>query len=210
VRGDGGRLLRAHRPGRPGGVTGVLRADLHALTDPQLVAVALTGDGDAFAVLTARHEARVLNFVTATYPATFGRADLEDIRQETWLRVWATLARFDGRCAFRTWATRIAVNLSTDLLRARRRSRLVGLEDAARVPLPNGERLAEAGALRRDLDAALATLTRKQRDVFLCAAADGWSLPQIAAREGLALPCVKSRHFAARRALQAALTRAAA
>ncbi len=47
--------------------------------------------------------------------------DVDEALQETWIRVFQGLHRFNGRYALRSWVSRIATNVSLDLLRAHAR-----------------------------------------------------------------------------------------
>ena len=62
------------------------------------------------------------------------RAEAEDIAQETFVRAYGALGRFDGRSEPFTWIYRIAVNLSLNAIRARRSARqlITRQEDEAR------------------------------------------------------------------------------
>ncbi|WP_321474565.1 sigma-70 family RNA polymerase sigma factor [uncultured Paludibaculum sp.] len=54
-----------------------------------------------------------------------------DLRQEIHLRLWTSLAAFDGRCSLRTWTFRVAHNTAATWVSRERRNRvlLVSLED---------------------------------------------------------------------------------
>jgi RNA polymerase sigma-70 factor, ECF subfamily len=85
-------------------------------TDAAAVAKARGGDSEAFRLLVERHSRSV-------YKVAFritGRAeDAEDVVQETFLKAYRQLNRFEERASFGTWLHRIAWNCSVDLLRAR-------------------------------------------------------------------------------------------
>src|ERR687892_1691737 len=85
-------------------------------TDAVAVARARGGDSEAFRQLVERHSRGV-------YKVAFritGRAeDAEDVVQETFLKAYRQLDRFEERSSFGTWLHRIAWNCSVDLLRAR-------------------------------------------------------------------------------------------
>ena len=87
--------------------------------DEVLVAAAKSGDGPAFAELWERHSKRAFKKV---HRITRNQADTEDAIQEAWMKAYLHLNTFDGRCAFSTWLTRIAINSALMTLR-RRRSR---------------------------------------------------------------------------------------
>lgn len=69
-----------------------------------------TGDARALETLCARHERRLHQFLWRQ----LGGRDVDDVYQETWLRVVRAAARFDKRRRFSTWLFQIAVNLCRD------------------------------------------------------------------------------------------------
>ncbi len=83
-------------------------------TDAAAVALARDGDSDAFRALVERHSRAVYRLA---YRMTGSPQDAEDVVQETFLRAYRQLARFESRANFGTWVHRIAVNCSIDLIR---------------------------------------------------------------------------------------------
>src|ERR1700739_4005659 len=75
------------------------------------------GDRDAFRVLLERHAKAVFRLA---YRLNTDKSDAEDMVQETFLRAWREIGRFDGRASFQTWLHRICANCSIDLIRARK------------------------------------------------------------------------------------------
>src|ERR1035438_5478880 len=88
------------------------------ISDQEAVELTSRGDPDAFRILVDRHSRAVFRLA---WRMTANSHEAEDIVQETFLRAYKQLARFDGRAAFGTWLHRIAVNCSLDLIRARKR-----------------------------------------------------------------------------------------
>src|SRR5438105_14080253 len=86
-------------------------------SDAALVTRAREGDQDAFRLLVERHSVRLFQLA---YRMTGNEQDAEDLVQETFLRAWKQLHRFDGRAAFGSWLYRIAANCSLDLIRSKR------------------------------------------------------------------------------------------
>ena len=86
--------------------------------DLGLVTRARTGDTDAFRVLVERHSRPLFRLA---YRMTGNQQDAEDVVQDSFLRAYKQLARFDERASFGTWLYRIAVNCSLDLVRSRKR-----------------------------------------------------------------------------------------
>src|ERR1700739_1455227 len=87
------------------------------ITDAAVVAEVLAGDKDAFRVLGERHSRSIYR---VAYRMTNDREDSEEIVQETFLRAYKSLERFELRANFGTWLYRIAVHRTLDFLSARK------------------------------------------------------------------------------------------
>jgi len=92
------------------------RSDL-SQDDRVLVLMARNGDRDAFAELVRRHQRRVW-MVCRQY---VGDDEADAAAQDSLVKAYASLGSFDGRAAFTTWLTRIAINTCLDLLRRAKR-----------------------------------------------------------------------------------------
>ncbi len=126
-------------------------------TDEDLVGRLVDGDDLALRELLRRYERPLAHFI---YRHTRGR-DVEDLYQDTWLRVVQHAARFDRQKRFSTWLFHIAVNLCRDWHRR-----------APPEPVPTPERTPatdDVPATEARLDAArlLAALPEPQREVVL-------------------------------------------
>ncbi|HZH03873.1 MAG TPA: sigma-70 family RNA polymerase sigma factor [Myxococcaceae bacterium] len=131
--------------------------------------------------------------------------DADDAVQETLVRAWRNLHRFDGRASLRTWLYRIATNVCLDMLASSsRRARSLesgpaGTADDPLEPLPRTHWLepvpdlraipadadpAEAAVLRQSIRlafvAALQHLPPKQRAVLILTEVLGWSAAEVA------------------------------
>jgi RNA polymerase sigma-70 factor (ECF subfamily) len=125
--------------------------------------------------------------------------DLDDLTQETPLRIHQKLDTFQGQCRFTTWAATIAVNCALSELR-RRRYQHVSLEDAAEQAdwSAGDDHTSEAQieALRRGIKEAL---TERQREAIE-AALGGLPLTELARRQGVSQGAIyKLLHDARRR-----------
>ncbi len=135
------------------------------------------------------------------------RALVEDLAQETFLRVFRALPGFvsDGPARLSTWILTIATRLALDELK-RRRPASAPFELAARVPTAGDpERRLDDGRLRRALEAALAELPAEQRAVFVLREHHELAYEEIARSLEVDVGTVKSRLFRARTSLRARL-----
>src|SRR5918993_2034971 len=102
------------------------------------LARARQGDGDAFRVLVDLH---ARNAFALAFRLTGDNRDAEDVVQESFIRAFRQLGRFESRSNFGTWLHRIIVNCALDALRARhsrREERGVSLDDDLPDVLPSG------------------------------------------------------------------------
>src|SRR5580704_17026640 len=83
-----------------------------------VLARARQGDSEAFRMLVERHSRSLFRLA---FRMTGNEQDAEDVVQESFLRAYRQLSKFDERASFGTWLYRIAANCSLDLVRARKR-----------------------------------------------------------------------------------------
>jgi len=85
--------------------------------DNQLARLSLKGDQQAFAELVSLYQDKLFHM---SYRMLNSRQEAEDVVQDTFLRVYKNLDRYDLSMKFSTWIYRIATNLCIDRLRRRR------------------------------------------------------------------------------------------
>ena len=150
------------------------------LTDRELVDQAREGDEAAFGQLMRRHQQRIHRLAVHLLR---DRAEAEDVMQETFIRAYRALKRFDGRSEPYTWLYRIAVNLSLNALRSRKAHRTTTQADDPRMDAIMSEKVSSADppadAARRQLYAALAEgidgLSETLRSTMILVCIDGRS-----------------------------------
>lgn len=180
-------------------------------SDRQAVTRVVNGDGDAFRSLVERHSKYVFH---VAYRLTGSSQDAEDVVQETFLKAYRQLSRFEARADFRTWLHRITVNCSIDYIRARR-SREIGhdladLEDAAATEVASGgqpspERMALSAQIDERVRDAMSGLTRMERAAFVLRHVEGRPIREVASALGLKTEAAKNSIFRAVRKMRAAL-----
>jgi RNA polymerase sigma-70 factor (ECF subfamily) len=128
-------------------------------TDRDLVDRAKTqSDLDAFDQLVRRHQQRIHRLAVHMLR---DRAEAEDVTQETFIRAYKALPRFDGRSEPYTWFYRITINLSLNRIRSRKSARTTHDTDDPRLDAVLVDRAPESGdpggrAERKELYEALA------------------------------------------------------
>ena len=139
-------------------------------------------------------------------------ADAEDVVQESFLRAYRQLGRFESRANFGTWLYRIVSNCSVDLMRSKqaRHDQIRGesLDGAAEVPaagLPGPERMAQSAEIERRVQAALHDLSPLERAAFTLRHYEGRSIDEIGAALGLGTSAAKHSVFRAVKKLRVAL-----
>jgi RNA polymerase sigma-70 factor (ECF subfamily) len=128
------------------------RQHLPERTDRELVNAAREGDAEAFGLLVRRHQRRVYRL--AVHLLKSG-AEAEDVTQDTFVRAYAALDRFDGRSEPFTWIYRICVNLSLNALRSRKTRRASSPDDPRIEGLLIDNRPAGASPARSSADKQL-------------------------------------------------------
>src|SRR5213596_1122236 len=174
-----------------------------------VLARARQGDSDAFRALVERHSRTVFRLA---FRMTGNEQDAEDVVQESFLRAYKQLGRFESRANFGTWLYRIVANCSVDLMRAKqaRHDQVRGdsLDELADLPagdLPGPERLARSAEIERRVRAALAGLSPLERAAFTLRHYEGRSIDEISTTLGLGTSAAKHSVFRAVKKLRVAL-----
>src|SRR6058998_1256845 len=159
-------------------------------SDGELVARYLRGDGSAFDALVLRHRLAVYR---VAYRLLGSHEEADDVSQEAFLRAYRALPGFRGDASFRTWITRIVINLALSARRARVTT--VPIEKAA----------GPEAALRREVRLAVRDLPRRQRQVLILKVYEGMKFAEIAQAAGMSIGTAKATFFQAVRNLRTRL-----
>jgi RNA polymerase sigma factor (sigma-70 family) len=189
-----------------------LRDEFERLDDKRLVAAAKYGQTVAFDVLCERLAPRILR---ALFRITKNREDAEDAMQDSFLSAFLHIGEFDGRSAFSTWLTRIAINSALMILRKKRTSHEISLDSSAdsntkaaswEMPdhAPNPEKRYAQYERENILRGAISTLRPTMRKVIELQQLQEHSMKETAAMIGISVPAAKARLFHARIALRKA------
>ena len=155
-----------------------------------LVRAAINGDAGAFSTLVDRHAPPCLRYATRMLG---NLQDAEEATQETMVRAYRSLARFDQQQHFRTWVMSILVNrCRSALLHRRRRLQRVIVDDYAVGRAAVAPASAEI-ELRDALDRAVAQLDAQQREAFLLKHVEDLSYDEMVVVTGAGVSALKMR-----------------
>ena len=184
------------------------------LTDIAFVAKARLGDANAFRVLVERHSRPLFHLA---YRMTGNQHDAEDVVQESFLRAYRQLGKFDERASFGTWLYRIATNCSLDVMRSRKRrakqeagpeAAVSEMEDPV-LSLPSGDptpdRVAMSGEVRERVAEAMNQLSASERTAFVLRHFEGMRMEDISRVLGCQPGAAKHSVFRAVQKLRRAL-----
>jgi RNA polymerase sigma-70 factor (ECF subfamily) len=174
----------------------------HLANETELVEAARGGDAEAFTTLVNQYDR---NIYRLALNITGNPEDAEDVLQETFLKAYANLSRFQGDSRFYTWIVRIAVNEALMKLRKRKSDRSVSLDEPVETgedePMPrevvdwdeNPEQRYARQELHEILSTALNELEPAFRIVVYLRDVENLSTEETAEMLDLSVPAVKSR-----------------
>jgi RNA polymerase sigma-70 factor (ECF subfamily) len=177
------------------------------LDDAAAVAQARAGDEDAFRVLVERHSRSIYRLA---YRMTGRPEDAEDVVQETFVRAYRQLARFESRSNFATWLYRIGFNCAIDYMRARPHRESSETDEtldrlSGTSTTPSMDDLVYAGQIGERMQRALESLSSQERAAFLMRHYHGCSIDEICTTLGLRSNAAKHSIFRAVRKMRVAL-----
>jgi RNA polymerase sigma-70 factor (ECF subfamily) len=181
--------------------------------EEELIRASKGGNHQAIETLFGRYQRQLLGTARRIMGNT---EDAEDALQDGLLSAYRNVARFEGRCKFSTWLTRIVVNAA--LMRRRRAKglRMTSLDAAAsedEVPMsesvqgndPNPEQLFANTELREMIQTNLGQLSSQLFTAFVLCGIEEHSLQEAASRLGITVTAMKARMHRARHKLAESL-----
>ncbi|MCI3918652.1 RNA polymerase sigma factor SigW [Paenibacillus sp. TRM 82003] len=171
--------------------------------ETRLARLAKTGDRGAFADLVELYKEKIYHL---GYRMLGNRQEAEDITQETFLRVYRNLERYDESMKFSTWIYRIGTNLSIDRLRKRKATYSLDADVAgdgsgegtdwygmlaSEEPTPEGRVL--LSETQRRIRDAIETLPKKYKSVVILKYLHDMSLQEIGDVLDMPVTTVKTR-----------------
>ncbi|CAH1209666.1 ECF RNA polymerase sigma factor SigW [Paenibacillus plantiphilus] len=168
--------------------------------EARLARMALKGDQHAFAEIVGLYQDKLYYM---SYRMLYNRQEAEDVVQETFLRVYKNLDRYDDTMKFSTWIYRIATNLCIDRLRKRKPSFSLDAETGDHdgidgySMIPSDDRTPESELMLSDtqriIHNAIETLPAKYKSVMVLRYLQDMSLQEIGDVLELPVTTVKTR-----------------
>jgi RNA polymerase sigma-70 factor (ECF subfamily) len=183
--------------------------DLSLAPDPELVNAARKGSEPAFEILVGRHQRGIVNYI---YRMAGNYETALELAQETFLKVYLSLADYNTQYKFSTWIYRIAHNVTIDLLRKKIPRSIpidapVETEDGPKSrQFESGEQSALETMVEDEewerIGRAIAALPGALRELIILRHVNLRSYQEIARITGLPLGTVKNRIFLGRAELR--------
>lgn len=174
--------------------------------DSIFVERAQRGDAEAFRVLVERYSPRLFRLA---WRIVGEETSAEDAVQETFLRAYRALPRFDAQSQFGTWLHRIAANTAIEILRKRQRQQIRrgAEEEADDAPSrePGPDRRALSQEVDRAVREALDGLSPVERAAFVLRHYEERSIAEVCDALGLRESAGKQAVFRAVKKLRRAL-----
>jgi len=172
---------------------------------------AQSGDSDAFRLLVEQHSRAVFRLA---FRMTGNEQDAEDVVQETFLRAYRQLDKYEARASFSTWLYRIASNYSLDLIRMRKRhedkrergkAEEKDILQTLPVNTPGPDRITYSSQVKERVNEALNELSAQERTAFVLRHFEGMSIDEIGETLGTGTNATKHSIFRAVQKLRRSL-----
>jgi RNA polymerase sigma-70 factor, ECF subfamily len=172
---------------------------------------ARSGDSDAFRLLVEQHGRAIFRLA---FRMTGNEEDAEDMVQETFLKAYRQLDRYEARSSFSTWLHCIASNCCLDLIRRRKtreqkrvRSQEPDRDVLVSIPAlaPGPDRELYSSQISEHVNAALDELSAQERSAFVLRHFEGLSIEEIGRALGTGTAATKHSVFRAVQKLRRSL-----
>ena len=182
------------------------------LSDEQLIKNFLNGDDGGFESLLKKYLKPVYNFL---YRLTGDTSVLDDLAQETFIKTWRNIKKFNLDRSFKTWLYAIAKNTAYDYFKKRKtipfsnfidaegNNKLENISEDEILP----PELLEKADTAKELETALTKISDQYQIILLMRYKDDFSLQEIAEILNLSYNTVKSQHQRGLKALRQILQR---
>ena len=128
-----------------------------------------------------------------------------EIVQESFVKAYLGISRFEGRSSFRTWIYRIAVNTYRNHVRDRSRKRLQSLDDNVPSADPDPAEQADRRRKAEMINRAVGALPDRQREALVLRVNEGYPFAEVASVMGCTVGAAKASYHQAVKKLRKAV-----
>lgn len=162
-------------------------------SDLELIELTISGDHSAFGVLCKRYEGALSSMLTNR-----GVCECKDIVQESFIRAYLNLEKFDRQYSFGQWLFAIAKNLHIDIIR-KQKTTTVGIEEVVTFSgALNPEQSFISKQNRDEVEKQLSDLPENYRVIVEMRFLDEMGYEEIAEKLGIPIGTVKTKIHRAR------------
>ena len=159
--------------------------------DAEIVAKILKGDRQTYALLVEEYKRPIYNLA---YRMTGNADDADDLTQETFIRAYKNLWRYDSSRKFFTWLYTLAFNLNKNHLRKNKKEKLS--EELSALSLTDNNPSPEDKMIEdQEINSCLLRLEDEPRALLIMKYQQEFSFEEIAQITGKSLSAVKMRIY---------------
>ena len=148
--------------------------DLSTYDDMQLLEMSLKNNSLAFAEIVKRYKDVIATIIKSMLGNV---AEAEDVGLEVFVRFYNSASSFRGDSSLKTYLTRIAINLSLNELKRRKKKRLMNIEDVKYAGAV--DHISKNTDLKELIDKALEYLEPKFKSVLVLRLVEGYSTKEV-------------------------------
>lgn len=174
------------------------------MTDQEIIKRVLSGETDLFRDIIVKYESQVASVIFGMIGKT---PEADDLGQETFIRFYKNLKNFRGDSGVGTYLTRIAINLSLNEIKRRKRKNMLFMtNDNENMEIADNSNNSENKDDKELINKAIQNLTPKFRSVIVLRLIEGYSTQETSNLLNIPVGTVLSRLTRAQKKLKELLS----
>jgi len=167
--------------------------------DTQIIQKILDGDQSSFNVLVEKYQDQIFSVCLSILK---NKAEAEEAAQDTFVKIYKNLSKYNGESKFTTWTYKIAYRTSLDFIRKRKHT--IGL-DEVEFGIEASSELSDADIQNKELNVilqkAILHLPNEEATIIKLFYLDEMNIKEVEEITGLSKSNVKVKLFRARKKL---------
>ena len=167
-----------------------------SIEEIQHINKARVGDSNSFAFLVNKYQQLAYNLA---FRIVCDEDNAKDVVQESFIKIWKNMKRYDSKVKFSTWMYTIVTNTAIDYLRSAKKRTMISIDNLGeKLSNTNMENELENKELSQLIRVASDSLTTKQRLVFVLCDLQGLKTDEVGEILKLSANSIKSNLYHAR------------